>query len=153
MRNRTPRSFTVETKSGSRNQRTFIPHRAEAPSAPRPTVSWPPPATLQAPAAEPRRILPSLIVPEASLNASEQTLVAEEISPRPRRGRLPKVKPIATEMVEEPIPEPAVEIAPVEPAPPPATQTQPAQAIRVVKAPAALPPGERWKRRLGRWSR
>ena len=152
MRNRSSRSFTVETKSGGR-QRPIIPHRAPAPMAPRPAVHWPSAAEPQAPAPEPRRILPSLIVPEASQGEPEPTKIAEEQSQRPRRGRPPKAKPIAAEMVEELIPERAAEVAPEKPARTPAPRMQSAQVISVTKAPAALPPGERWKRRFGRWAR
>ena len=148
MRNRSSRSFTVETKSGGR-QRPIIPHRAPAPAAPRPAVLWPSAAKLLAPAPEPRRILPSLIVPDAL----ERTPAAEEHPPRSRRGRPPKAKPIAAEMVEELIPERAVEFEPQKSGRTPAPRMQPPQVARVAKAPAALPPGERWKRRLGRWAR
>ena len=151
MRNRSLRSFTVETKSGGR-QRPIIPHRAPAPAAPRPAVHWPSAAEPQAPAPEPRRILPSLIVPEASPDTLDQMPVTEELPPEPRRGRPPKAKPIAAEIVEELIPEPAVEVAPEELARTSAPQMQPRQVIRITKAPAPLPPGERWKRRLGRWA-
>ena len=153
MRNRSSRSFTVETKFGGR-QRPIIPHRAIAPAALRPAVSWPPPAELKAPAAEPpRRILPSLIASEPTQLETDHMQVSEEPTPRLRRGRPPKAKPIAAEMVEELIPEPAVEVAPEELARTSAPQMQPPQVLRVTRAPAALPPGERWKRRLGRWAR
>lgn len=154
MRNRSPRSFTVEVKSGVRDQRTIIPHRAAVPTTPRPAVSWPPPAQPQAPAAEPRRILPSLIAPEPTQAESEPTefqpermQVPEERSPRPRRGRSPKAKPIVAEMAKEPV----VEIAATAPAlAPEASEPKP---LRFKKSPTALPSGERWKRRLGRWAR
>ena len=152
MRNRSSRSFTVETKSGGR-QRPIIPHRAIAPVALRPAVSWPPPAELKAPAVETRRILPNLIVPEPTQVEAERMQVSEETTPKPRRGRPPKAKPIAVEMIEKLIPERAVEFEPEKPARTPAPRMQPPQVARVAKAPAALPPGERWKRRLGRWSR
>jgi hypothetical protein len=146
MRNRSPRSFTVETKSGGR-QRPIIPHRAVAPVAPRPAVSWPPPAEPYAATAEPRRILPSLITPEPMEAEPESVQGTEERSPKPRRGRPPTAKPIAAEVVKEPIAEPAVEVTPPAPAP------QAPRLARAVKPPAALSAGERWKRRLGRWAR
>ena len=155
MRNRTPPSFTVETKSGGRHQRTFIPHRAVAPAIPRPAVSWPPPAEPRAPAAEPRRILPSLIMPEPVQAELEPTSVADEHALRPRRGRPPKAKPCVVEMTTEPITEPVIEIAPVQAglAPAPPLRTSAAPVMRATKPPAVLPPGERWKRRLGQWAR
>src|ERR1700712_3406188 len=118
MRNRSSRSFTVETKSGGR-QRPIIPHRAAGPVVPRPAVSWPPPAEPQAPAAEPRRILPNLIVTEAPPDDAEPKPVAEERSVKPRRGRPPKAKPVEAEIDVEPLAEPAVEVA----APAPTSQT------------------------------
>lgn len=151
MRNRSPRSFTVETKSGGRHQRTFIPRRAETPVAPRPAVSWPPPAAPQVPAVESRRILPNLIVPESSPDALDQMPAAEELPPKPRRGRPPKAKPIAAELAEQPIAETTDEIAATEPAQvPEMSEPRPVQAM---KAPPTLPLGERWKRCLGRWAR
>ena len=155
MRNRSPRSFTVVTKSGGR-QRPIIPHRAIAPVALRPAVSWPPPAELKAPAVESRRILPSLIVPEPAQVEAERMQVSEEPTPRPRRGRPPKVKPVAVDMVGEPIAEPVVEFAVAAPETTPAPRPAPAlqaPVARTLKPPAALAPGERWKRRLGRWAR
>lgn len=153
MRNRTPRSFTVETKS-SRRQRTFIPHRAEALSATRPDVSWPVSAEPRAPAAEPRRILPSLIAPEASPDEPELAPAAEEHSPKPRRGRPPKAKPAAAEMAEEPIAALADELSAIAPTPMSgASEASQLWAPRATKLPTILPLGERWKRRLGRWAR
>lgn len=149
MRNRSPRSFTVEVKFGGRDQRTIIPHRAPTLAASRPAVSWPPPAELQAPAAEPRRILPNLTVPEPTQVETERMQVSEE--PRPRRGRPPKVKPVPAEMAEEPIAEPAIEITASAPAP--ALEMPAPQPLRPTKPPSTLPLGERWKRRLGRWAR
>jgi hypothetical protein len=127
MRNRSRRPFTVEVKSGGRDQRTIIPRRAAATVASRPSVSWPQPAEPQERSAELRRILPSLIVPEASLDQPEPS---------------PAMEPLA---------KPAVEIAattsaPVSlyPEPSPGRTTKPSPALRL---------GERWKRRLGRWAR
>lgn len=160
MRNRTPPSFTVETKSGGRHQRTFIPHRATAAATPRPTVSWPPPAEPKVLSAEPRRILPRLIVPEPTQVEPEPAQVqpervqgSEERWPKPRRGRPPKAKPLAAEMVEEPIVRAAIQVAPAELASPSAPRTLIAPLTRTAKPSADLPIGERWKRRLGRWSR
>lgn len=159
MRNHSSRSFTVENKSGGRNQRTFIPPRAAAPAAPQPAVSWSPPAEPQAPAAEPRRILPNLIEaepaqvePEPAHVQTERVRASEERTPKPRRGRPPKAKPIAAEMVEGPIAGTTSKAAPVEPVSPSALRTPAAPLLRTVKPADALPLGERWKRRLGRWS-
>ena len=159
MRNRTPPSFTVETKSGGRHPRTFIPHRAVAPVVPRPAVSWPPPAEPKALRAEPRRILPSLIAPEPLQVEPELAQVQPEPmqvsavrSPKPRRGRPPKAKPIAVKVVDEQIAGPAIQIAPAQLASPPAPRTLIAPLARIVKPSTTLPLGERWKRRLGRWS-
>ena len=160
MRNRSPRSFTVENKSGGRNQRTFIPHRATAPATPRPAVSWPPPAEPQAPAAESRRILPNLIEAElAQVEAEpapaqpERMQVSAERSSKPRRGRPPKAKPVAAEMVEEPIAESTRNVVPVETVSPSAPRIPATPLVRTVKPAAALPLAERWKRRLNRWAR
>jgi hypothetical protein len=146
MRNRSSRSFTVETKSGGR-QRPIIPHRDTAPVVPRPQVFWPSAVEPKPPSSEPRRILPNLIVPEPVQVEPELTQIVENGSPKPRRGRPPKAKPVAAEVVEEPIPEPAIAIAP-----PPAPRMPIAPVMRVAKTPATLPPGERWKRRFGRWA-
>lgn len=151
MRNRAPRSFTVETKSGGRHQRTFIPHRAAAPASLRPAVSWPPPSEPQEPAAETRRILPNLIAAEPLQLAPEPTQVSEERLPKLRRGRPPKVKQVPAEMAEEPIAEPAAELAVA--APVPALDTFEVRPVRPAKSTPALPLGERWKRRLSRWAR
>lgn len=160
MRNRSSRSFTVENKSGGRNQRTFIPHRATAPAAPRPAVSWPSPAEPQAPTVEPRRILPNLIEAEPMQVEPELTQVqpvreraSKKGSSKPRRGRLPKAKPIATEVVEKPIAGATRKSTPVEPVSPSAPRTPAAPQVRTMKPATALPLGERWKRRLGRWAR
>lgn len=152
MRNRSPRPFTVEVKSGGRDQRTMIPHRAAAPTPSRPAVSWPPPIEPRAPVAEPRRILPNLIVLEASSDEPELTLAEGEHLPRPRRGRSPKAKPVAAEMTEELIAEPTVEPAAIVPALP-APEVPESRPVRPTKQTPALPLGERWKRRLGRWAR
>ena len=151
MRNRSRRPFTVEVKSGGRDQRTIIPRRAAAPVASRPSVSWPQPAEPQERSAELRRILPSLIVPEASLDQPEPSPAAEERSAQPRRGRPRKAKPVVPGVAMEPLAKPAVEIAattsaPVSlyPEPSPGRTTKPSPALRL---------GERWKRRLGRWAR
>ena len=148
MRNRSSRSFTVETKSGGR-QRPIIPHRAVAPVVSRPAVSWPPPAEPQAPAAEPRRILPNLIVTEALPDEVEPAAVVEERSVKPRRGRPLKAKPVEAEIEVEPLAEPAFEVA----APAPTSQTPGPRPMHAGKQAATLPLGERWKRRLGRWAR
>lgn len=150
MRNRSSRSFTVETKAGGR-QRPIIPHRAVTPVAPRPAVSWPPPAEAQAVTAEPRRILPSLITPELTQAEPEPAQVSEERSPKARRGQPPKAKPAAAEVAQEPTAEPAAELAAT--APTPAMETSGARPVRQLKSTPDLPLGERWKRRLGRWAR
>lgn len=151
MRNRSRRPFTVEVKSGGRDQRTIIPHRAAAPVASRPRVSWPQPAEPQERAAEPRRILPSLIVPEASLDQPEPSPAAEERSAQPRRGRPRKAKPVVPGVAMEPLAMPAVEIA--APTSAPVSLYPEPSPVRKTKPSPALPLGERWKRRLGRWAR
>ena len=153
MRNRSPRSFTVENKSGGRSQRTFIPHRTSAPAIPRPVVSWPQQVEQQALAVEPRRILPSLIAPEPEQVEPERIPVSEEHSPKQRRGRPPKAKPVAAETVEKPIASATIQVAPAEPTPPAAPRMPIATLKRTVKPSVDLPIGERWKRRLGRWAR
>lgn len=150
MRNRSPKSFTVETKSGGR-KRPIIPHRDTATVVPRPLVFWPSAAEPQTPAPEPRRILPSLIVPEPVPIEPETADVAEDGLPKPRRGRPPKAKPVAVLTIEQPIAAPAAEIAAAAPAP--VLHTSVPRLAPPLKPPAALPPGERWKRRLGRWAR
>lgn len=147
MRNRSSRSFTVETKSGGR-QRPIIPQRAPAAAAPRPAVHWPSATEPQAPVPEPRRILPSLIVAEAPPDEPELTPAAEERSAKPRRERPPKAKSVAPEFAMEPLAEPTHEIA----APAPVPELSETRLVRATKLPA-LPIGERWKRRLGRWAR
>jgi hypothetical protein len=150
MRNRSPRSFTVETKSGGR-QRPIIPHRDTAPAAPRPLVFWPSAAEPKTPAPEPRRVLPNLIVPEPVPVEPEPADVAEDGLPKPRRGRPPKAKPVAAVVIEEPLAEPAVEIAAAAPATVPHVPMS--RVVRNEKPLTVLPSGERWKRRLGRWAR
>lgn len=152
MRNRTPPSFTVETKSGGRHQRTFIPHRVVAPVVQRPAIYWPPPAEPKVPSTEPRRILPSLIATEPTQAEAERVQVSEERLPRPRRGRPPKDKPVTAEAGEESTAGAAVEITPPEAASPSVQRTLIAPTMRTVKPSVVLPLGERWKRRLGRWS-
>jgi hypothetical protein len=150
MRNRSPRSFTVETKTGGR-QRPIIPHRVAAVVTPRPSVSWPSITEPKTPAPEPRRILPSLIVPELAQAEPEQVSVAHEPPPRPRRGRPSKVKATVAEPAVEQIATSPIAVTSAAPAPAPyvAVPRQP----RVPKPQATLPAGERWKRRLGRWAR
>ena len=148
MRNHSPRSFTVEVKSGGRDQRTIIPHRAAAPVASRPLVSWPAAAEPQAPAPEPRRILPNLIMPEVSstswgLRQSPRSLLpGRSVIGRPRPSRWcvrwpwSRSRSLLSRL-------------------PPFLATAPAPAPRQLRAEkeTALPLGERWKRRLGRWAR
>jgi hypothetical protein len=160
MRNRSPRSFTVENKSGGRDQRTFIPHRATTPAIPRPALSWPPPAEPKVPAVEARRILPSLIEAEPMQVEPDPAQVqpvreraSDERSSKPRRGRPPKAKPVAAATVEEPIAGTTSKAAPAEPVSPPASRPPAAPLVRTAKPAATLPLGERWKRRLNRWAR
>lgn len=151
MRNRSPKSFTVEIKSSGRNQRTIIPHRAVAPAALQQAVSYPPRTKPELPVAEPRRILPSLIVSEALPEELQPAPASAERSAQPRRGRPRKVKPIVAEADAEPIAERIIEFAPAEPAQ--ALRTPHTPMMRATASPVVLPLGERWKRRLGRWAR
>ena len=151
MRHRSQRSFTVETKSGGRHRGTVIPSRVTVPIPPRPHVSWPPPAEPRAPIAEPRRILPSLIVPEALSVEPEPVPTAKDRPPPPCRGRARRAEPAVPEMVVEAAARPTVAIMAAASAPtcqPPASRP-----IRLEKPAAERPLGERWKRRLGRWAR
>ena len=138
MRTRSKRSFTVEIKAGGR-QLGRIPSRA-APSVALQTASSPLlPVELPAVVMEPRRVLPNLIVLE---------VLEADPEPRPRRrGRPPKV---LQEVIEpDAVPPQDVNSAPTFQAP--AVLLTPAK--RTAKSAATLAPGERWKRRLGRWSR
>lgn len=154
MRNVSRRSFTVEVKSAGRRSSTFIPTRVGAPPAPAPKLLVSSPAVSPEPAAEKRRVLPSLIVPEVPEIEAAPTPAAEE-PPRRPRGRprkhpLPVGAPASAKVEAMAVAEPAVIPAP-EPAAPPAEQ---GPRKRKDLPLAELPRGERWKtRRLGRWSR
>ena len=135
---RSRRSFTVETKSGGRRQ-TDIPSRAPPPADRGPAAFRPLPAEPQASVAEPRRILPSLIVQEASLAEPEPT---QRRRGRPRKAPQDVVEPVA-ESASKTVPALVTQV----------TEVRFAPAKRAARPAAVLSPGERWKRRLGRWSR
>lgn len=148
------RSFAVEVKSSGRRGVVTIPSRASVPApSPRQSIAWPDalqqplePAPVQA--AEPRRILPSLIVPEPPQEEPDPAPVPEARLPRVRRVKASRPR------VEDPPSEISAQ-APAAPLPPVAAPVVPATLVR--RAPRKDEPafalGERWKRRLPRWSR
>lgn len=144
MRNTLRRSFTVEVKSSERRHVTIIPSRIVPPVRPEPRAFLAIAPEGIDPAVAPRRILPSLIVPEVE---PKPTRRAEEQPAQRRRGRPRKVPPATVDPVAEPVAEAA-------PAAFPKAAAAPSIPIkRTAKPVSALMPGERWKRRLGRWSR
>lgn len=179
MRKQTRRSFTIEIKHSTTPGRSIIPtkspegrerskHRASqmlsaASAFEQKTLS----ASAIGEAADPRRILPSLIVwepsapepefdvePEAPLPRVRRAVALQEAPGAPRRrGRPPKLK-----LEPEPAPETGMSrlSGPRLPLPesPPSSQMVP---VALVSRPrtariesAALPRAERWKRRLPR---
>jgi len=158
MRRDSRRSFTVEIKSTDRRHATIIPRRSTPPAVTSPwfstIVSPDPPA----PVPEQRRVLPSLIVPEAAELEVELVPVADEIRMKRPRGRPRKTAPAPCASFED--------LADAAPASPPSVAAVPlsaedyavaafAPALRSlkIKPEPNLAPGERWKRRLGRWAR
>lgn len=158
MRNVSRRSFTVEVKSVGRRSAAIIPTRVAAPPAPATHSIFSPPAVAREPAAEKRRVLPNLIVPEVPDIEAAPPPVAEEAAPRRPRGRprknplpfaLPVEVPILAKVEAAAVAEPETVVSP-EPAAPSLTGPRKRKDLPV----AELPRGERWKtRRLGRWSR
>lgn len=174
MRKQARRSFTVEIKHSITSGQSFIPSkqprpqrkgkpRARPPSlaeALAPSVSD---IARQAAAAEPRRILPSLITwapltPEPELEPpSEAPLprvrrvvptLGPDGAPR-RRGRPRKIVPEGEPILSVAPPPVPSRIEDTAPAPAmPDTLVRPARAPRTDAA--ALPRSERWKRRLPR---
>ena len=158
MRRDSRRSFTVEIKSTDRRHATIIPRRSAPPAV---ASSWfstvvspEPPASVP----EQRRVLPSLIVPDAAEIEVELIPVADEICMKRPRGRPRKTAPAPCASFED--------LADAAPASPPSVAAVPlpvenyavaalAPALRSlkIKPEPNLAPGERWKRRLGRWAR
>lgn len=177
MRKQTRRSFTVEIKHSTTPGRSVIPtkspegrekgqHRASPPSSwasvfEEKAVS----ASAMAEAAEPRRILPSLIAwepsapepevdvePEAPLPRVRRAVALQDAPGAPRRrGRPPKLK-----LEPEPTPETGMSRLSAPRLPllesPPSSQMVTVARVRHSRTAriesAALPRAERWKRRL-----
>ena len=171
LRNKTRRSFTVETKHGLKQGRAII--NAKAPRTPREGArsAFAAPSTIHSPKldalaqaeagkdASPKRILPSLVTWEASAPEPAPALPPEPPLPRVRR-----VVPLATTdeaprrrgrpkkvALDHPVALPAV-LADTPPAPAPAPVAAPSmRPVRSDRSEAAgLARGERWKRRLPR---
>ncbi|MCJ2047994.1 DNA-binding protein [Methylobacterium sp. J-078] len=176
MRKQTRRSFTVEIKHSITSGRSFIPtkqprvprkgkstDKALADPSPAETGRDAAPAPGLAECAEPRRILPSLIVWEPPQPDPEPEVAHEAPLPRVRRvvpslgaDGMPRRRGRPRKVVPEGEP---VVVAPPVPAPPRIEALVPARAVPValvrpqrVARPevAALPRAERWKRRLPR---
>ncbi|GJE31798.1 DNA-binding protein [Methylobacterium oxalidis] len=161
-RSRVRRPFTVEVKSNGRQSHGLaIPSRV--PDPPRPTARLLDEASLwlraerlpehvsPAPEAEPRRILPSLLVAEAPEPAPEPPVAKEPPLPRVRRVKARPARAPAADrpepVVQAALDQPIVVPVPAGPAP------EPAQTPRRRNGPKLLPDlarGERWKRRLPR---
>jgi hypothetical protein len=174
LRKQTRRSFTVEIKHSITSGRSFIP--TKQPRVPRKDKSTDKALAVPSPAeserdgapglaecAEPRRILPSLIVWEPPQPEPEPEMPHEAPLPRVRRvvpslgpDGAPRRRGRPRKVVPEGEP---IAVAPSVPAPPrleplaPA-RTVPAALVRPQRAAqpevAALPRAERWKRRLPR---
>lgn len=158
MRRDSRRSFTVEIKSTDRRHGTVIPRRSAPPAVTSPwfstIVSSEPPASVP----EQRRVLPSLIVSEAVEIEVELMPVADEIRMKRPRGRPRKTAPASCASFED-----LADAAPAYPlsvaaVPLPVEDyaaAAPSPALRSlnIKPEPNLAPGERWKRRLGRWAR
>lgn len=147
------RSFAVEVKSSGRRNAVTIPSRASVPApSPKQSLAWPdlleqPPEAASVQAAEPRRILPSLIVPEPPQMEPDPAPAPEARLPRVRRVKASRPR----------VEDPPSEIFAQAPAAPLPAVAAPAVTTLVRRAPRkdepALALGERWKRRLPRWSR
>ena len=158
MRRDSRRSFTVEIKSTDRRHATIIPRRSAPPAV---ASSWfstvvspEPPASVP----EQRRVLPSLIVPDAAEIEVELIPVADEIRMKRPRGRPRKTAPAPYASFEDladaapayPLSVAAVPLLVEDYA---AAALSPALRSLKIKPELNLAPGERWKRRLGRWAR
>lgn len=158
MRRDSRRSFTVEIKSTDRRHATIIPRRSAPPAV---ASSWfstvvspEPPASVP----EQRRVLPSLIVPDAAEIEVELIPVADEICMKRPRGRPRKTAPAPYASFEDladatpayPLSVAAVPLLVEDYA---AAALSPALRSLKIKPELNLAPGERWKRRLGRWAR
>lgn len=158
MRRDSRRSFTVEIKSTDRRHATIIPRRSAPPAVTSPwfstVVSPEPPA----PVPEQRRVLSSLIVPEAAEIEVELMPVADETRVKRPRGRPRKTAPAPCASFEDlvdvaPVPTPELAAAFKGDVDHPVVATAPALRALQIKPASNLAPGERWKRRLGRWAR
>ena len=174
MRKQTRRSFTVEIKHSITSGRSFIPTKQprvsrkdkstdKALAVPSPAETERDGAPGLAECAEPRRILPSLIVWEPPQPEPEPEMPHEAPLPRVRRvvpslgpDGAPRRRGRPRKVVPEGEP---IAAAPSVPAPPrleplELTRTVPAALVRPQRVArpevAALPRAERWKRRLPR---
>lgn len=179
MRKQARRSFTVEIKHSTTSGRSFIPTkspqgRESGKHLASPSPSWASvfeekaaSASVTGEAAEPRRILPSLIAwepsapkrefdrqPEPPMPRVRRAVALQEAAEAPRRrGRPPKLK-----LEPEPVAETAILIpsGPMLPVPerPVSSQVAPVALVRHPRSAriegAGLPRAERWKRRLPR---
>lgn len=119
------------------------------------TVASPEPP---APVPEQRRVLPSLIVPEVAESEVELIPAADEVRAKRPRGRPRKTAPAPCASFEDLVdvaPVPTLEVATAFQADVdhPIVATAPALRALQIKPASNLAPGERWKRRLGRWAR
>ena len=156
MRSASRRSFTVEVKSTGRGRSTIIPTRVAALGSPPPRPTLEPVPASSDVIAEKRRILPNLIVPEPLQVDPEPMSVAEDLPPRRPRGRPRKPRPDPILPVVEAVEvsetaEPALASLPLEREDNPVPAPTPRKLQARPKLDLAR--GERWKRRLGRWSR
>lgn len=164
MRNGSRRSFTVEVRGDGRRKTTIIPTRVAAVPVPSPRAFLALPPEPSTSVAEKRRILPSLIVAGVQQAEAALTLDADDVGSK-RRERIRKrpLAPAEPSTVEPSTVEPDVAgllVAAAEmPRPAPAAtrqvrgEEQPPRGPRRRAKAKALAPGERWKRRLGRWNR
>ncbi len=179
MRKQARRSFTVEIKHSTTSGRSFIPTKSPQGRESGKHLASPPPswasvfeekavsASVTGEAAEPRRILPSLIAwepsapepefdrpPEPPMPRVRRTVSLQEATEGPRRrGRPPKLKLEPKLAAETAILIPSGPILPV-PESPVSSQVAPVKLVRHPRSAriegAGLPRAERWKRRLPR---
>ena len=163
------RDFSVEIKSASRRNASLIPAREPKAAARRTQADALASPSTEAPAeplphvkpASTGRVLPNLIVPEAPeapeapVEAAPEPKTGPETEPKTRRPYTRRAKPAPAAIVATPSPT-------AEPAPIPSEMPVVAKPARVPSdrqrgsdrntgQPLAL--GQRWKRRLSRWSR
>ena len=158
------RDFSVEIKSPGRRNATIIPTREPKPPRTKPKLLAPqstdaaPEEPAHVKPAQTGRVLPNLIVPEPP-----PAPIEAEPEPKVRRPYTRRAKPAAAPVIEMPQPKVEPEVKPV-----------PARVVARVIAPVPkaaaaassdrkrgtgrdgvqqLALGERWKRRLSRWSR